>query len=191
MERSTASAQTSALSASSESTSESAERNGPCLLARAAGRLCALPLANVFEVMRPLPIEPFPAMPPSVLGLSTIRGTPLPVVDLAQLVEPRPPVSGDASHGAPETRLTLSGRRFITIRTNDASRIFALSVEAIERVGQLSGAAWESLPPLLNAGHSETIDAIGTLDMRVLLLLKASRLIDDQTWNSIEKERRA
>ena len=62
------------------------------LLCRAGARLCALPLQNVMETMRLLPIEPVAGAPRSVLGLCPIRGAPVPVVDLQSLLaEPEAP----------------------------------------------------------------------------------------------------
>jgi chemotaxis signal transduction protein len=46
------------------------------------GRLCAVPLSHVIEIMRPLPVEPISSVPSFVQGISIIRGIPTPVVDL-------------------------------------------------------------------------------------------------------------
>ena len=56
------------------------------LLVRCGESLCALPLAGVLEIMRPLPCEPVQNAPEFVLGMSLIRGAFVPVVDLAALV---------------------------------------------------------------------------------------------------------
>ncbi|MEI9986942.1 MAG: chemotaxis protein CheW [Aliidongia sp.] len=64
------------------------------LVCRAGGRLCALPLDGVREAMRPLPIDTMAHAPAFVLGLSIIRGTPVPVVDAGLLAGERPVVPG-------------------------------------------------------------------------------------------------
>ena len=60
--------------------------NGLCLIFRVLDRLCALSLGHVVETMRPLPIEPLAAAPHFVLGLATIRGSQVPVVDAGRLI---------------------------------------------------------------------------------------------------------
>ncbi|MET3131167.1 chemotaxis signal transduction protein [Oxalobacteraceae bacterium GrIS 1.11] len=52
------------------------------LLCRSQHRLRALPLLQVRESMRALPVEALPDMPPFMLGLAVIRGAALPVLDL-------------------------------------------------------------------------------------------------------------
>ena len=44
--------------------------------------LAALPLEHVVETMRPLPVEPLGDAPRFILGLSIVRGEPIPVVDV-------------------------------------------------------------------------------------------------------------
>src|SRR5579859_3793791 len=58
----------------------------PWLLCRAGPHLCALPLEQIAEVMRPLPFEPLADAPPFVRGVAVIRGVRVPVVDLARLL---------------------------------------------------------------------------------------------------------
>jgi hypothetical protein len=59
---------------------------GVSLLFRADGRLCALGLEYVSEIMRPVPVVPMAGAPPFVRGVCVIRGVPTPVVDTAALV---------------------------------------------------------------------------------------------------------
>lgn len=55
---------------------------GQTLLVRFAAHTCALDLAQVVEIMRPLPIERVAGAPDLVRGLAVIRGVPVPVVGL-------------------------------------------------------------------------------------------------------------
>ncbi len=50
-------------------------------------RACAFRLHHVAETMRPLPFKPVAGTPGFVRGVSVIRGTPTPVVDLKALLE--------------------------------------------------------------------------------------------------------
>jgi len=68
--------------------------------------MCALPLEEVEETMRPLPVAPVVAAPVFVRGVCLVRGTPAPVMSLAVLLggahdQPGPP---------PEPRLVARAR---------------------------------------------------------------------------------
>jgi purine-binding chemotaxis protein CheW len=57
-----------------------------CLLVRAGGQECALPLERVRRVVRALRVHPLPGAAPALLGLAEYGGEPLPVLDLARLI---------------------------------------------------------------------------------------------------------
>ena len=59
----------------------------PVLVVMVGARACAFPLHHVAETMRPLPIKRVAGTPSFVCGVSVIRGTPTPVVDLKALLE--------------------------------------------------------------------------------------------------------
>ena len=59
----------------------------PVLVVMVGSRACAFPLHHVAETMRPLPIKRVAGTPGFVCGVSVIRGTPTPVVDLKALLE--------------------------------------------------------------------------------------------------------
>ena len=65
------------------------EARASWLLCRTGGITCALPIENVSEIMRPLPIEQIAGAPEYILGLSVIRGAPVPVADLGAIVSGR------------------------------------------------------------------------------------------------------
>ncbi|MDR7276250.1 chemotaxis protein CheW [Catenuloplanes atrovinosus] len=56
------------------------------LIFRVGTMLCALPLGEVVELMRPLPIQPLAGSPHYVRGVSVVRGTAVPVLDLGRLL---------------------------------------------------------------------------------------------------------
>src|SRR6266849_4746571 len=84
------------------------------LAIRAGARICVVPISDVVEIMRPLPIEAWSGAPDGVRGLSVIRGAPVPVVDLGRLL------------GASSNCLST---RFVAIRVRE--RQVALAVEAV------------------------------------------------------------
>jgi purine-binding chemotaxis protein CheW len=132
-------------------------------------RLCAIPLQYVSETMRPLPIEPVPGMPPSVRGLSIIRGVPVPVVDVATAI---------AGGGSTPTR-------FVTVTVG--ARSVALAVDSIVGVRTIDASEINELPMLLANASNEGIAAIGILDAKLLLLLQSARLIPDDVWTTLEQ----
>jgi len=138
----------------------------PALLVRAAGRLCAVPIAHVVEVMRALPVEPIPGAPSFVPGLAIIRGAPMPVVDLGLLTGGR----------------SASGR-FVTLRLGD--RRAALAVDAVVGVRAVDACLLQELPPLLRDAGAEVVDAIGVIDTELLVSLRAGRLVPEDVWQAV------
>jgi purine-binding chemotaxis protein CheW len=142
------------------------------LVCRTGARLCALELPHVAETMRPLAIERVPGLPPFVLGLSVIRGSPTPVVDAALLLgEPR----------------TVEGGRWVTIRVG--VRAVALSVDAVVGIRSLGPGAVVDLPPLLCVEATEVVSALGTLDAELLVLLRSARIVPSSVWSALDSAR--
>ncbi len=94
------------------------------LVVRAGTFACALPIDEVIETMRPLPVRPVAGMSPVVRGLSIIRGAPVPVVDLISLMTGDEP--GEVS-------------RYVTLRAR--GRILALAVPEVIGVRRLEQTA--------------------------------------------------
>lgn len=144
------------------------------LLFRAGSRGCALPLSQVVETMRPLPLESLPGLPPFVKGIAIIRGEAVPVVDLGRLL------SGHG--GAAVTRL-------VTLKLEE--RRAAVGVESVAGVARLDGSRLQELPPLLKNSADEAIGSLGALDGRLLFVLKAGRIVPDEVWDILARTPRA
>lgn len=142
----------------------------PFLLCRVRTHWCALLLTQVVETMRLLPIEPLANTPSFVLGLSVIRGDPVPVVDAARLLGAKAGV----------------GTRLITLRTD--TRQVALAVDEVIGVRTIPNDELHSLPPLLHGSCTATVTAIGTLDAALLLVLTSARLVPEDVWVRLEKQ---
>lgn len=138
------------------------EVHAPALVIRLGGLRCALPLRAVIETMRPLPIEPFAGAPTGVLGAAIIRGAPTVVVDLGMVI-------GHA---------TARPTRFVTVRTG--ARTVALAVDAVEGVREVPRGALEALPPLLGDPATAAVEAVGTRDAELLVLLRTARLVPEE-----------
>lgn len=144
----------------------------PCaLLARVDGLLCALPIEHVAETMRPLPVEPLSGSPPFVLGVAVIRGLPTPVVDLAAFLSGR----AGAAIG-----------RFVAVRLGE--RRAALAVAGVLGVRILPPEALAGLPPLLRDVAPGVLAAVGTLDERLLLVLRSGWAMPEETWRALAAE---
>lgn len=133
----------------------------PWLLCRAGPHLCALPLEQVLEVMRPLPSDPLADSPPFVRGVAVIRGNPVPVVDLARLL-------GQAKS---------SPTRFVTVRTG--GRILALAVGEVLGLKRDDETGDRALVPLMRQAAKESVAEIGALDSEALLFLTTLRLLPE------------
>ena len=113
--------------------SGSALETSPVFVVMVGARACAFPLHHVAETMRPLPINPVAGTPSFVRGVSVIRGTPTPVVDLKALLE-----NSDNSPGY---------GRFVSLKLDD--RRVAIGVDSVVGLRHLDSAQLGELPPLL------------------------------------------
>lgn len=142
------------------------------VVARAGEKLLALALADVVETMRPLPVSQLPDVPPFVLGVAVVRGAPAPVVDaralLGECASPRP------------------AGRFVSLR--QGARRAALAVDEVLGVRVLDAAAVAALPPLLEGVAAGLAESIATRDARLLLVLRAGRLVPDEVWRELAGE---
>jgi purine-binding chemotaxis protein CheW len=138
----------------------------PALLVRVNGTLCAFPLTEVIETMRPLPIEPLANMPSFILGVSCIRGAAVPVVRLSALFQ--------------EESCRDRSTRFVTLRAGQ--RCVALAVESVVGIVNLSDSAFGNLPALLQSGKTEFIRALGTLDREFLVTLNTALMVPESVW---------
>lgn len=138
------------------------------LLARLGSRLCALPLASVVECMRPLPTEPLPGMPPFLLGMSIIRGVPVPVVDLNVLI-------------GLQSEIPCS--RFVLLRL-EARRV-AVAVTSVVGVCRFENEVMLNLPPLLQEINAESVTAIGVRDAQFLFVLQLGRVVTAELMESL------
>jgi purine-binding chemotaxis protein CheW len=120
---------------------------------------CALPVRDVIETMRPLPVEPLRSAPDFVLGVTMVRGAPVPVVHLGRLLR------GDDT----------PPQRFISLRV--AERCVVLAVDACLGVRPLQPQVFQELPPLLSAAAD--VKAVTQLDAQLCLVLDAARLLPE------------
>lgn len=141
------------------------------LVCRSGTCLCALPIEQVLETMRPLPTSALSAMPPFMMGATIVRGAVVPVLNLAQLV-------GGTEKGGPT--------RFVTLSLG--ARTVALAVEHVLGVRTLNAQAVDDIPLLLQAVDTGSIAAITILDAELLLFLRSARLVPDSLWAALDNQ---
>jgi purine-binding chemotaxis protein CheW len=146
---------------------------GLSLLCRVGSHLCALPIESVVETMRPLPLSALSGAPAFVLGLSIIRGSPIPVVDVRCLL------SATDERGDPA--------RFVTVKTGD--RRTALAVDSVIGVRVLGSVSLGELPALLGEAKREVVETIGALDAKLLIVLESARMVPESLWADLEAGR--
>jgi purine-binding chemotaxis protein CheW len=134
------------------------------LIVRVGALQCALPLSSVVETMRPLPLQPLANTPDFVSGASIVRGQAVPVVDLARLL------------GVP----ARAPARIVLIRAHEHD--VALAVDEVIGLKTLTTEMLSAVPSLLSTAASHAIEALGTLDMHLLLVLRTAHLVPDSVW---------
>lgn len=144
-------------------------RTTAALVIRCGARLCAIAIHHVRETMRPLPVDSVAGAPDFVLGLAVIRGAPVPVVDLAAVLG-----GGEAAQ---------AHRRFVTLRLEERS--VALAVEEVVGVERIDTSRLGELPPLLGIAGADRIEALGTVDAQLLLVLRAAQLLPPDVWAAL------
>jgi purine-binding chemotaxis protein CheW len=141
------------------------------LVVRAQEWMCALPLEEVEETMRPLPVAPVSAAPVFVRGVSLVRGTPAPVVSLALLL---------GGGQAPST----PGRRFISLRVPEGR--LALEVDEVRGLRWMEEGTLDSVPPLLRDTASGHLQHLSSFDGRLLAVLGTAHLLPKELWGRLE-----
>lgn len=139
------------------------------LLVRARSWTCALPIRDVVETMRALPVRPVAGVPPFVRGVAMIRGALLPVVNLGTLL-------GDDSQQV--------GRRFVTVKVGE-DRLAALEVNEVLGARHVDVALLDLMPPLLSEAMPDLVERLGALDGQILAVLRAAALVSDTLWSEL------
>jgi purine-binding chemotaxis protein CheW len=148
------------------------EGRGALLVFRAGDKLVALPLADVVEVMRPLPISKLEGTPRFVLGAGRVRGAAVPVIDARVLLE------GDAARPA---------TRWISLRLG--TRRAALAVDEVLGARTLRDAKLGALPPLLDGVTSGAAEWVASVDEQLAFVLRTARLVPEAAWDALEAAR--
>lgn len=144
-------------------------QGGQALVVKVGDLECAIPVHHVAETMRSLAVEPMAGVPGFVRGVSIIRGEPVPVLDLKALLDG----GGTATaHG-----------RFVTVKVGD--RHVAFEVDVVIGLRNLAPVELAALPPLLRDARRDHIEALGAQNAKLLVLLRAARLVPAEVWAAL------
>lgn len=145
-----------------------ADHRDLALICRVRRRLCALPAAQISEIMRALPIERLPGAPPFLLGVAVIRGAPAPVVDLAQLLDER----------------RSKPAYFVT--TGQGARRVALTVDGVIGVRPMPHAPSDGFPSVLESAAAGFVSSVRVLGREALVVLSSGKIVPETAWDLVE-----
>jgi purine-binding chemotaxis protein CheW len=128
---------------------------------------CALPVRHVAETMRPLPLEALPGAPDFVVGVSIVRGAPVPIVSVARLLDE------PGGHAG----------RFVIVKTG--ARRVGLAVDEVVGFRTLTRDAFTQLPPLLAIASATAVAQIAVLDGELLAVLGAAGIVSEAVFDAV------
>jgi purine-binding chemotaxis protein CheW len=142
------------------------------------GIRCALPAADVREVVRAVSILPLPNAPEAVEGVINVRGTLVPVLDLRRRLRlPAKPVAL-----SDHLVLVRAGDREVAVRVDRAIAVVAAGAEQVEATGA-------DIPT------APFVTAVGKLTDGLILVHDLRRFLDVSEQRSLEaaarRQRRA
>lgn len=120
----------------------------------------AIDVANVHEVIDPLPLTPVPNSGSFAPGLVNVRGAVVPVLNLQHRL------------GMPEHEQSQD-TRFVVLEadTGDGPAKFAVIADSVDEVVELPADAIQPIPELGLRWPTELIEGVAQLDERLIILL--------------------
>lgn len=136
-----------------------------------ANELYGVNIAAVESIIKMQAITQLPHTPPYVKGVTNLRGSVLPVLDL------RIRFALEAQEDTRQTRIMI-----VTMGSIKAGII----VDGVSEVLRVSEESIEPLPPMLNSVDSAFLKGIARLENRLIILLDLSRVLNLNEQQSIE-----
>ena len=125
------------------------------------GQEYGIDIAHINEIIKVRPPTEVPRVPPFILGVISVRGVVLPVIDLKRRL------GGDGV-----TDLSPQARYLIVTRDDE---MFGLLVDGVRQVVRIGEDAIE--PPLAGSGEGDFIAGIGRLERRMVVLLDLDAIL--------------
>jgi purine-binding chemotaxis protein CheW len=128
-----------------------------------AGELFGLDIALVESIIKMQPITELPQTPSYIIGVTNLRGSVLPVIDLRTRF---------ALASQPETRDTR-----IIIVAMDHIKV-GMVVDGVSEVLRVPGEAIEALSPMVNSVNSAFLKGIARMENHLIILLEISKVLN-------------
>ena len=135
-----------------------------------AGQKYAFRIERIQEIITPGRITVIPEVPAYVAGVSNLRGTIIPVVDLRLLF------------GLPERSVDSDTR---TIVVNVGSRIMGCTVDSVSQVMRINADQIHPAPTTVAAGGPRYIEGFARVNDDLLILLDVDNLLDPTTLDEV------
>ncbi len=136
-----------------------------------ANEFYGINIAMVESIIKMQAITQLPQTPAYVLGVTNLRGSVLPVIDL------RARFILDAAEDTRQTRIMI-----VTMGNIKAGIV----VDAVSEVLRISDESIEPLPPMINSVDSAFLKGIVRLENRLIILLELGRVLNLDEQRSLE-----
>jgi purine-binding chemotaxis protein CheW len=136
-----------------------------------ANEFYGINIAMVESIIKMQAITQLPHTPPFVKGVTNLRGSVLPVLDL------RIRFALDAQEDTRQTRIMI-----VTMGNVKTGII----VDGVSEVLRVSDENIEPLPPMINSVDSAFLKGIARLENRLIILLELSRVLNLEEQHSLE-----
>ncbi len=133
------------------------------LVVKTGSWLCAIPLREVRETMRRLPIRSIEGALPFVRGLAQVRGALLPVIDVRALL------------GEPQEHSRTCAPFFVTVQFGEQCAV--IEADSIIGAQYIHLEQLEALPSLLSETIGIFVEKLGSLDKKHLAFCSAVKLL--------------
>ena len=130
------------------------------------GEMFAIGILAVREILEYAGVTPVPQMPPSISGVINLRGTAVPVLDLARRLEREP---------APVTKRTCI--IVVEVDGDDGPFVIGILVDAVNAVLDIPAAEIEPAPRFGAQVKAEMLHGIGKVNGRFVLLLDVQHVV--------------
>jgi purine-binding chemotaxis protein CheW len=133
-----------------------------------------LDIRAITEVIRPLPLTPFPHMPQFVKGVINLRGTIIPVVDLRERFG-----LADVKNN-PRTMRMIITRGALPGRAAGAVRLLGLVVDSVQEVLDIPFSSIGPAPEDAMSARAEFIAGVAKVADRLIILLDIGRVLSGE-----------
>lgn len=132
----------------------------------------AFRIENIQEIVIPDRVARMPQVPDYIEGVSNLRGTIIPVVNLRRLFDMEAREPGD------ETRMIV---------TNVGSRTIGCTVDAVTQVIRITPEQIQAVPEIVRTEEAGFIAGFAKLDSRLIILLEISELLEPAQMDQVRQ----